>query len=289
MDILARKYPEVPLAMVRKVISESKFGIFTEAPKKVSYRHVDTPLVRGNLAIDLAYFSGYFGASKVLVAHCLFSKLVYLEVLRRISGVNTANAMRKVFDRCGFPVISILTDKGTDLLSEPVKRLLKERDVRHIIAGESFRNKSFGAERSIRTLRAIIRRLKFSTGENNLYKLAKSAEKIYNSTEHTTTKLKPFDLDRRKGPEVLLRLLSRRKGKQHPPALKIGSTVRLKRTRKKAFEKGSEPSVSVELFRIVGIKPTSPYYSYKIAKVTTGESVEGFFLEPQLRVATKEK
>ncbi len=283
MDELAKKFPSASEDDVRKVISESDFGVFTEAPKRPFFRHVNYPLIRGHLAIDIAFFDGFFGGSRILLAHCLYSKQIFLEVLRRISGMNTANALRKILDRCGFPVFTVLSDRGTDMLSQPVQKLLRSRDIKHVVAGSSFQNHAWSAERSVRTIRGIITRLKYISKNNNLYQLSKKAEKIYNTTKHSTTKLKPVEVGRKEGPKILLRILAKRKGKQHPSKIEVGSIVRLKRSRNPQFVKGSAQSLSTVKYRVVDHKPTSPYNSFKLQNKDTGELLEGYYPEPLLR------
>ncbi len=288
--LIRKKFSQHDPADVKDVISKSKYGVFSETPKKRVYRFVDTPLVRGYLAADVAYFDGFMGGSKVMVVQCLFSKMIFAEVMRRITGETSARALRKIFDRCGFEAVSIVSDKGVDFLSKAVQELFREKGIRHVIAGRSFKSKSWMAERGIRTLRGIVTRLKATTKENNLYRLISKAERIYNTTEHSRTKFKPVDLDRSRGPEYLLNLLKQRKGRIFAEKhLNVGDTVRLKNPRKKPFEKGSAPSFSEVVYKIVGTKPSARHFSYKLQDSESGLLLEGFYAEPNLRLVEQKK
>jgi hypothetical protein len=140
--------------------------------------------------IDLAKYSGHNNFFKyVMVVVDTFSRKVWLEKMRTKGALQTARALRSVFQRAGIMPSVIMSDNGTEFKGE-FAELCKEHDIKQNLSRTYTPQSNALAERSIEDIRKIMRA--FMTSENdlnwasNLKAIEDNKNHTYNSTIKTT-------------------------------------------------------------------------------------------------------
>lgn len=234
----------------------------------------------------------------VVVAQDGFSKKLYGVPLVKITSANVANALRRMVteENGGVYPKTVITDRGREYQDRFVK-LLKDKGVKHVTTNVQQKNKSFLAERAIRSLRLLMQRYRAAAAADDArgvpyFKAALTAVlKSYNSTPHTVIGLAPIEAAL---PENFARVYSnleteryRQKSLHAPVAVKLNSKLHLgdivrKRIVAAPFEKEVEQKYSQEKYRISDIKLTEPLFSYKLADLTTDLILPGTYTYFQL-------
>jgi len=107
--------------------------------------------------IDLAKYSGHNNFFKyVMVVVDTFSRKVWLEKMRTKGALQTARALRSVFQRAGIIPSVIMSDNGTEFKGEFVESC-KEHDIRQNLSRTYTPQSNALAERSIEGIRKIMR------------------------------------------------------------------------------------------------------------------------------------
>ena len=115
------------------------------------------------------------------------------------------------------------------------------------------------AERSIRTLRNLLRKPIFLAGNADWISELPSVIKKHNNTIHNSTKLKPIDPSKKSNEKEVYSILQDKRRKLNPK-FKLGQLVRTADI-KRVFGKGDSTNYSYELYTITEvIHDTIPSY-----------------------------
>ena len=200
--------------------------------------------------IDMQKFSGSnSGFNFILVVIDCFSKKIWLEALKNKSGLETAKNLRKIFERIGYPIQTLIFDRGLEYLNKYVDSLLKEYRIHsYHINGP---HKASSAERANRTIKQFIWKYFTSSRRKRWVDIIYNIADNYNKTFHSAIKMAPNDVtwsNRKKVfkalfPKLSLRIKCR---------LKVGDRVRIL-LKKDIFDKSYTVNWSRDIFTIIKI------------------------------------
>ena len=122
----------------------------------------------------------------------IFSKYAWVILLKDKKGISIVNAFQKILKQSSRKPQKIWVDKGSEFYNNSFKKWLQDND----IAMYSTHNegKSVVAERFIRTLKNKIYKYMTSISKNVYIDKLDDITNEYNSTYHTTIKMKPIDV-----------------------------------------------------------------------------------------------
>ena len=144
--------------------------------------------------------------------------------------------------------------------------------------------KSVVAERFIRTLKGKLYKNMTAIGKNVYYNVLDDVVNEYNSTKHSTIKMKPIDVRDTTKSSSLERNNNKRvyidKHNEKRSRFKVGDRVRISKF-KNIFAKGYTPNWSKEIFIVDKINDTVPYI-YNL-KDLNDEEIIGSFYDQELQ------
>lgn len=223
------------------------------------------------------------GYKYILVVIDTFSKFAWLEALKNKTGVEVTKAMRSIFVKNPNRIPrSLQTDKGKEYYNSTFQNLMKSYHIKHYSTHTT--KKASIAERFNRT---FLNRLwyEFSMqGSHKWLNLLQPIVNAYNSTVHSTIKMKPIEVEKSNENRLLNTVYRQNQtidifnDKQNK--FKIGDYVRISKY-KHLFEKSYTPNWTVEVFKITKMLPTTPV-TYTL-KDLDDEAIKGCFYEHELQ------
>ena len=210
------------------------------------------------------------------------------------SAATLAIALEDVFVSSGRQPRRLRTDKGTEFLGQPMQKMLSRRGVVFFTAQHS--TKASLSERFNRTLRGKLSRYFTATNAHRYLPELEDLIRGYNHTVHTTTKMKPADVNALNQHVVWKRmfghLLHRRKARWVTPPSKaqfeVGDLVRIAKE-KGAFEKAYLTNWTSERFIISKVILTAAgRYKYLLEDLS-GEPLIGTFQKEELQKVTEQR
>jgi hypothetical protein len=133
------------------------------------------------------------------------SKWIFVKQMKDITTKSTIKVLREYFSYWGVPV-TIVSDNGTSLVSDEMRRFLKEVGVKHVTTAPYHPASNGAAENGVKTFKQFLK--KALREENNIDKLIANFIIQYNNTVHCTTGFTPAELHvGRKLPTRLDRML----------------------------------------------------------------------------------
>jgi len=238
------------------------------------------------IQVDLVDFTKYKhennGYKYILTAIDVFSKLAAVAFMKNKTAKETTKAMKKIIKELGKPLY-VLSDLGTEFISKVTKSYFKSIGVKLIHTYGD--NKAAVVERWHRTILGRLGRYWTHTGNRKYIKVLPMLVKSYNSTQHSTTKLKPKEVNDENEYIAFNNTFKNLIGKNPPsPKYKIGDTVLVSMLRG-AFRKGYEQTFKDEIFSINEVHSTNPPTYSLIDK--NKETIKGRFYEPELTLYVK--
>lgn len=238
----------------------SKEGIAYElhkpARKTFGRRKIITKGLYDVYQSDLIDMSSYSRENKgyryILVLIDVYSKYAWARPLKSKTGKDVAAAMGNILMNLKRVPKFLHTDKGTEYYNYHFKDLMKKYNMKHYSVHSTM--KACVAERFIRTLKTNMFREFSARGSYTWLNLLQTLIDKYNSTVHSTIKMKPKDVL-----DNSLLLSTYRQGDifSKKPKFKAGDFVRVSK-HKTAFKKGYLPNWSTEIFKVERVQPTSP-------------------------------
>ena len=221
----------------------------------------------------------------VLLVVDVFTKMVYVEPLKRKMGENTAEAMEKIISSVSAPPVMLVTDRGKEFYNQSFQNVMFSNGINHFSVPSRTKFKASVAERAIRTIKTKLDRYMQHTKKKSWVTVIDDIVDGYNRTPHSAHKLAPLDVNNDNRQLVYKRLYPK-EDVIVQCKLKKGDKVRKIRV-KTDYEKGYTPNWSEEIYEIVEIRQKHSVCWYKIAD-TSGKILDGIFYYPQLNlVATK--
>ena len=165
--------------------------------KKFDKRKVYSQFKDNISGVDLADMQSLSRKNKgikyVLCAIDLYRKYAFVILLKDKKGINIVNAFNKIIKQSNSRKPNkIWIDQGSELYNNVFKKWLSDNDI--IMYSTYNEGKSVVAERFIRTLKNKLYKHMTAIGKNVYYDVLDDAVNEYNSTKHSTIKMKPIDV-----------------------------------------------------------------------------------------------
>ena len=163
----------------------------------------------------------------------IFSKYVWVVLLKDKKGVSIVNAFQKTLNDSNRKPNKIWVDKGSEFYNSSFKKWLKDNDIEmYSIHNEG---KSVVAERFIRTLKTKIYKYMTLISKNVYIDKLDGIVNEYNNTCHRTIKMKPVDVKDTTYIDSMEFLCNK------DPKFEVGDHVRISKY-KNIFAKGNTPN-----------------------------------------------
>lgn len=228
---------------------------------------------------DLADFRNYSRENKgykfILVVIDCFSKYVWTSALKDKKGSSVTAAMKIILEKDKRKPQNLQTDLGLEFYNYNFKNLLQKNNINHYSTYTIM--KAAIAERVIRTLKEKLYLMFSLNGNFKWYDIIDKITFQYNNRKHSTTKLRPCEID--KNTPLMKTVYSHIKmsGKRK---FSIGDIVRISK-QKTVFSKGYTPNWSTELFKISKINITNP--TTYILEDMQGDLISGAFYDLEIQ------
>jgi len=239
-------------------------------------------------AADLAVLAKFSkqndGNNYLLVCIESLSRMLYVEPVKTKTSIDIIPAFDKIFERAKIRPWHILTDKGNEFNSKAMMKYWNEQD----IIKYTSENPILHATQVERAIRTIKERLTKFLSQNGTTRWVDSIQEIVNAinnTIHTTTGMKPIEVNYKNASELYKKLYSNDKVKNKKPKFKVGDTVRIEK-HKLTFSKGLAKFTD-EIFTIAKVQTTKYPIIYRI-KDDNNEEIKGIFYENDLCRASSE-
>lgn len=228
--------------------------------------------------MDLAEFGQYASQNKgyryILVVIDCFSKFLWTRALKTKSAEEVSKAMGSVLQQSQRHPHHIQSDLGKEFYNTKFQALLTKYNINHYSTFTT--KKASMAERVIRTLKEKLYKAFNLRGTYRWIDILDEVTESYNSTTHSTTKMKPKDITKMNEDSVLKSSYTHVK-KMDKVVFGVGDIVRISKE-KALFEKGYTPRWSTELFRVVKVKLSNPT-TYLLEDMQGKPISGGFYVE----------
>ena len=247
--------------------------------KKFNKRKVYSQFKDNIWGVDLADMQSLSRKNKsikyLLCAIDLYSKYTFVIPLKDKKGISIANAFDKIIKQSNRKPNTIWVDQGGEFYNI-FKKWLSDNDI--IMYSTYNEGKSVVAERFIRTLKNKLYKYIAATGKNVYYDILDDVVNKYNTTKHSTIKIKPIDVgDNNKRVHVdehnekdTTKLSSSERSRS-----KVSDRVRISKF-KNIFAKGYTPNWSKEIFIVDKINDTVPY-THNLKELNDEEIIGSFY------------
>lgn len=227
--------------------------------------------------VDMKPYSRFNAGNKyLLVVIDVLSKYAWVEPVLTKSAKHVTRAFEKILEQGRVPR-NLQTDDGKEFFNSDFKAVMNKYNINHYSTYSTM--KASVVERLNRTLKEKMWK-RFSLQGN--YKYLKMLPEIvteYNNTVHSTTNMKPKDVNKKMAKELLKTIYSHIKIAA-PGKFKIGDDVRISKY-KNLFAKGYTPNWTTEIFKIIKIKKTNP--ATYLLQDGQGQPIAGSFYEHELQ------
>lgn len=236
-------------------------------------------LFQADLVEMIPYAKFNKGFRYILVIINTFSKYVWAYPVKKKTGKDVTNAMKKVLSTSKNIPNNLQTDMGKEFYNKEFTDLMRKYNINHY---SSYSNlKSSIVERVNRTLKSMMWKDFSLQGSYKWLDLLPKITERYNSTKHRTTGYKPIDVTSKNATKILKTAFNHIKTVDPKPLkFKVGDSVRLSKYRS-VFDKGYTPNWSNEIFKIFKVKLTNP--TTYILMDSNKEEIKGGFYEHELQ------
>jgi hypothetical protein len=219
------------------------------------------------------------GVKYLLCVIDIFSKYGWIVPLKSKTGVEVADAFKKIFSEGRKPE-KLWVDKGKEFYNKDVKSLGVE------LYSTENEEKSCVVERWNRTMKEQMFKYFSANSTRRYVDILDELVDRYNITKHSSIKMTPVDASKKANESIVfMNLYGCSPAKHMKPKFSVGDRVRITK-KKKEFEKGYTPRWTEEVFTISKIQYTDPI-TYKITDMN-GEEIQGTFYEQELQKTSQE-
>ena len=211
------------------------------------------------------------GIKYLLRAIDLYSKYAFIIPLKYKKGISIVNAFNKIIKQSNRKPNKIWVHQGGEFYNNVFEKWLSDNDINMYSTYNE--GKSVVAERFIRTLKNKLHKHMTAAGKNVYYDVLDDAVNKCNNTKHSTTKMKPIDVNNNKRVYI-------DEHNEKDSRFKVGDRVRISKF-KNIFAKGYTPNWSSEIFIVDKINDTVPY-TYNL-KDLNDEEIIGSFYDKELQ------
>ena len=219
-----------------------------------------------------------YNKGKLLCVIDIFSKYSWVVHLKDKKGISIVKAFQSILKQSNRKQNKIWVDKGSEFYNASFKKWSQDNDI--VMYSTNNEGKSVVAERFIRTLKSKIYKYITSISKNLYINKLDDIVDEYNSTYHTTIKMKPIDV------KDNTYINANKETNDKDPKFRVGDRVRISKY-KNIFAKGDTPNWSEEVFVIKKVKNTVPW-TYFI-KDLNDEEIIGTFYEKELQKTNQEE
>ncbi len=258
--------------------------LITNYPRRATYTHKIDEFWQSDLGDMKWHIKNNDGYRYFLVVIDTFSKYLWTVPLKTKSAAEVSEAFARILKPNLHPE-HLQTDQGNEFFNNTMKALLKKFHVHHFFTHSDV--KATMAERVIRTMKERIVRYSRAHNTDTWYKVLPDLTENYNTTWHSTIKMKPIDArDPKNSPTVLANLQAKwDKIPKERPRFQVGDYVRMM-VAKDAFANTSKIiRWTEEVFKITGIHPTIPI-TYEVSDLK-GEKFKGPIYNDDLQKVAK--
>lgn len=226
----------------------------------------------------------------ILVCLDSFSKFVSLIKLKKKTGIDTAEALKKALKEMSkggkTQVLQVWSDNGTEFLNSHVQAVFKKHNIHHYTS--STQQKAFMCERIIKEIKSKIFKWFSLKNTKRWVDLLPQLAINHNNTIHSAHGMKPKDITERTSGLAFSRMYKRLvQTPRKPHKFDIGTLVRISGKRL-IFRKSYHPGYSRKIFRIKAIKNTFPVYSYILETADTNEQLGSSYTDSEITLYTPE-
>ena len=211
------------------------------------------------------------GIKYLLCVIDLYSKYAFVIPLKDKKRISIVNAFNKVIKQSNRKPNKVWVDQGGEFYNNVLEKWLSDNDINMYSTYNE--GKSVVAERFIRTLENKLYKHMTATGKNVYYDVLDDVVNKYNTTKHSTIKMKPIDVKNNKRVYI-------DEHNEKDSRFKVGDRVRISRY-KNIFAKGYTPNWSKEISIVDKINDTVPY-TYNL-KDLNDEEIIGSFYDKELQ------
>lgn len=219
-----------------------------------------------------------------------FSKYVRVKPLKNKEANQTATALNELIKKDDFKTIFLYTDSGTEFKGKAFQIVLKENNITHRLCTANDFHCPF-VERVIRTIKEKLFQAMTSSLTRKWFDLLPLIVKTYNSTIHSSTKMRPVEAKLDKNifdvhKSLKHKMIDESPHKKKTYRFKRGDHVRILKEQSNVGNKGYLPRYTWEIFRISKLANQRPldkdvpaYYLEDL----NGDMIENaVFYEPEL-------
>ena len=219
----------------------------------------------------------------LLVLIDTFSRELWVHPQKTKNAKDTLKSLSTLLEQSGIPK-RIRGDSGKEFINKLVENKIRKNNIKFINVTNE-KSKAAFAERVIRTLKKKLYKYLHTNQTGRYIDVLDDLVKSYNSTYHSTIKMKPIDVTKSNEFKLWMRLYlpSLLKAPQQPK-FAIGDTVRITRYRNK-FYRGYYQQWTPEHFTISKVIYSSPI-RYQLTDLN-GEPIAGSFYEMELQPVYK--
>ena len=172
---------------------------------------------------DLVDYSKFSKQNKhfkyLLVVIDVFSKFLWVRMLKTKTGLEVANAFREIFKEGRKPG-KIWSDKGTEFVNRIMSKLLKEENIE--LYHTENEEKSSIAERVNRTVKEKIAKYFTAHNTTKYYDVLDQIVNEYNNTFHNTIKMTPIEGSKKENESDIYERVFQDKSSNKKAKLKVG-------------------------------------------------------------------
>ena len=237
--------------------------IYSKPPKKnyptnkIVYNHIDEIW-----SIDLADMKDYKtsnnkGFRYIFIIIDNFSKYLWAIPLKNKYSQTITNEFSNILTESKRKPIKIESDRGSEFYNSIFQKFLKNKNIHHY---SRYTDKGPSiAERVIRTVRNLLKKLVFEKGKADWLSELPSVIKKYNNTIHHSMKMTPIQASKKINEKIIYSNLQDKRKKLNPK-FKLGQLVRTADI-KRVFSRGDSTNYSYKLYTITEIiHDTIPSY-----------------------------
>ena len=202
----------------------------------------------------------------------IYSKYAWVIPLRDKRGITITNPFQQILDESKRKPNKIWVDKGSEFYNRSMKSWLEKRKIQKCI--QRIMKENLLLLKFIRTLKNKTYKYMTSISKNVYIDKLDDIVNKYNSTYHSTIKMKPIDV------KSNTFINTSEEINNEDPKFKIGDNVRISKY-KNIFAKIFVPNSSEEVFVIKKAKNTVPW-TYVISDLN-GEEIVGMFYKKELQ------
>jgi hypothetical protein len=242
----------------RELFKSKGYRLHFPSNKRIKRRQVYVPGINNQFGMDLIdierFSKSNYNKHYILAVVCYFSKMAWMEPIKRKTCVEVRDALEKILNRAGVKPSHIQHDKGKEFEGKCMKDWTAANNIKQFTTSSPM--KVSYVERFNRTIMQRISRYMTEKNTKRFVHKLRDFELAYQNSVHRAIGRTPASVNRQNESEVWDRLYGKR-SKASKGKLKVHSKVNIK-IKKGAFVKGYAPNFEEKVHEVVKIIKTNP-------------------------------